>query len=118
MHLTWSHERRQMPALQLRSKCHEDDRTADAWLEPEAIGTFSEEARRAVYECIALRRDIRHFRPGVALDDSTLTRILQAAQQAPSAPCRICRPTGAGCTLRASATQLVRPQCHGNTRQR
>jgi len=57
---------------------------ADAWLEPEAIGTFSEEARRAVYECIALRRDIRHFRPGVALDDSTLTRILQAAQQAPS----------------------------------
>jgi len=54
------------------------------FLEPEAIGTFSEEARRAVYDCISLRRDIRHFRPGVAIEDATLTRILQAAQQAPS----------------------------------
>lgn len=56
----------------------------EAFLEPEAIGRFSEEAREAVYECISLRRDIRHFRPGVAIADSTLTRILQAAQQAPS----------------------------------
>lgn len=56
----------------------------EAFLEPEAIGAFSEEARRAVYECISLRRDIRHFRPGVAIENSTLTRILQAAQQAPS----------------------------------
>src|SRR6478609_5688863 len=55
-----------------------------AFLEPEAIGKFSEEARRAVYECIALRRDIRHFLPGMTIEDSTLTRILQAAQQAPS----------------------------------
>ena len=55
-----------------------------AFLEPEAIAAFSEDARRAVYECISLRRDIRHFRPGIALEDSTLTRILQAAQQAPS----------------------------------
>src|SRR6478609_10688650 len=55
-----------------------------AFLEPEAIGKFSEEARRAVYECIALRRDIRHFRPGVPVENETLTRILGAAQQAPS----------------------------------
>ena len=56
----------------------------ETYLEPEAIGAFSEEARRAVYDCIALRRDIRHFRPDVALDNATLTRILEAAQQAPS----------------------------------
>jgi nicotinate-nucleotide--dimethylbenzimidazole phosphoribosyltransferase len=55
-----------------------------AYLEPEAIGAFSDEARRAVYECIALRRDIRHFQPGVALETATLTRILRAAQEAPS----------------------------------
>ena len=54
------------------------------FLEPEAIATFSEQARRAVYDCISLRRDIRHFRPGVAIELATLTRILQAAQQAPS----------------------------------
>src|SRR6478735_8012270 len=56
----------------------------EAFLEPEAIGRFSEDARRAVYECISLRRDIRHFLPGMTIEDSTLTRILQAAQQAPS----------------------------------
>ncbi|HYQ00783.1 MAG TPA: nicotinate-nucleotide--dimethylbenzimidazole phosphoribosyltransferase [Polyangiaceae bacterium] len=54
------------------------------FLEPEAIGVFSEAARRAVYECIALRRDVRHFRPGVPVENETLTRILRAAQQAPS----------------------------------
>ena len=45
-------------------------------LEPEVVAVFSEEARRAVYECIALRRDIRHFQPGVAVDPAVLTRIL------------------------------------------
>lgn len=58
--------------------------SAEALLEPEAIAMFSEEARRAVYECISLRRDIRHFVPGAVIEDATLTRILQAAQQAPS----------------------------------
>jgi nicotinate-nucleotide--dimethylbenzimidazole phosphoribosyltransferase len=53
-------------------------------LEPEAIVAFPEDARRAVYDCIALRRDIRHFRPGVAIDDAVLERILFAAHQAPS----------------------------------
>jgi nicotinate-nucleotide--dimethylbenzimidazole phosphoribosyltransferase len=64
----------------------------EAFLEPEAIGAFSEEARRAVYECIALRRDIRHFRPGMTLERETLERILRAAQQAPSVG--FSQPTG------------------------
>ena len=55
-----------------------------AVLEPEAIAAFSEDARRAVYECIALRRDIRHFRVGAEVDPQALVRILTAAQQAPS----------------------------------
>jgi nicotinate-nucleotide--dimethylbenzimidazole phosphoribosyltransferase len=53
-------------------------------LDPEVCAAFSDDARRAVYECIALRRDIRHFRPGVAIDLAVLTRILGAAHQAPS----------------------------------
>ena len=42
-------------------------------LDPEVCAAFSDDARRAVYECIALRRDIRHFRPGVAIDPAVLT---------------------------------------------
>jgi len=53
-------------------------------LDPEIGAGFSEEARRAVYECIAQRRDIRHFRPGVPVDAAVVTRILGAAHQAPS----------------------------------
>ncbi|HWZ90516.1 MAG TPA: nicotinate-nucleotide--dimethylbenzimidazole phosphoribosyltransferase [Polyangiaceae bacterium] len=53
-------------------------------LDPEVCAAFSDDARRAIYECIALRRDIRHFRPGVAIDPAVLTRILGAAHQAPS----------------------------------
>jgi nicotinate-nucleotide--dimethylbenzimidazole phosphoribosyltransferase len=53
-------------------------------LDPEAVAAFSEDARRAVYDCIALRRDIRHFRAGVAVDEAVLMRILEAAHQAPS----------------------------------
>ncbi|HEY2516088.1 MAG TPA: nicotinate-nucleotide--dimethylbenzimidazole phosphoribosyltransferase [Polyangiaceae bacterium] len=56
----------------------------DAVLVPQAIARFSEEARRAVYEVIALRRDVRHFRPGEDVDEATLERILAAAHQAPS----------------------------------
>src|SRR5262249_2451682 len=41
-------------------------------------------ARDALYAVIAARRDIRHFRPGVALSDEVLLRILAAAHQAPS----------------------------------
>lgn len=53
-------------------------------LDPEALGAFPEDARRAVYECIALRRDVRHFQPNVPLDPGTLQRILAAAHLAPS----------------------------------
>ena len=56
----------------------------DAVLVPQAIARFSEEARRAIYEVIALRRDVRHFRAGEDIDDATLDRILAAAHQAPS----------------------------------
>ncbi len=56
----------------------------DRILESEALGAFSEEARRAVYECIALRRDVRHFKPEIAIDSAVLLRILEAAHQAPS----------------------------------
>jgi nicotinate-nucleotide--dimethylbenzimidazole phosphoribosyltransferase len=53
-------------------------------LEPEAIARFGEDARRAVYDAIALRRDVRHFVKGAPVDEETLGRILGAAHQAPS----------------------------------
>ena len=54
------------------------------WLSPESTATFSESARRAVYDVIRLRRDIRHFVDGAPIDDDVLSRILGAAHQAPS----------------------------------
>jgi len=53
-------------------------------LDPEVIAIFSEDARRAVYDCIALRRDIRHFQRGAEIEPAVLDRILAAAHQAPS----------------------------------
>jgi nicotinate-nucleotide--dimethylbenzimidazole phosphoribosyltransferase len=53
-------------------------------LQPEAIARFSDEARRAVYDAIALRRDVRHFVAGKPVDDETLRRVLGAAHLAPS----------------------------------
>lgn len=53
-------------------------------LEPEEIARFSEEARRAVYDVIALRRDVRHFVKGADVERRTLDRILEAANRAPS----------------------------------
>jgi nicotinate-nucleotide--dimethylbenzimidazole phosphoribosyltransferase len=50
----------------------------------ECVERFSDEARRAVYEVIALRRDVRHFRADEDVDDATLGRILGAAHLAPS----------------------------------
>jgi 5,6-dimethylbenzimidazole synthase len=47
-------------------------------------GGFSDDDRRAVYEVIGKRRDIRHFRAGAPLADEVLKRILGAAHQAPS----------------------------------
>jgi nicotinate-nucleotide--dimethylbenzimidazole phosphoribosyltransferase len=59
-------------------------RVPTSFLEPEAIAAFSDEARRAVYDVISLRRDIRHFRPGLEVDPAAVDRILGAAHLAPS----------------------------------
>jgi nicotinate-nucleotide--dimethylbenzimidazole phosphoribosyltransferase len=48
------------------------------------VDRFSDEARRAIYEVIALRRDVRTFRAGDEVDDDTVARILGAAHLAPS----------------------------------
>jgi nicotinate-nucleotide--dimethylbenzimidazole phosphoribosyltransferase len=53
-------------------------------LEPEAVARFSDEARKAVYEAIALRRDVRHFVADRDVDEETVQRILGAAHLAPS----------------------------------
>ena len=54
------------------------------FLEPEAVGAFAPEARKSVYDCIALRRDIRHFKSDLAVDEDVVERILGAAHLAPS----------------------------------
>jgi nicotinate-nucleotide--dimethylbenzimidazole phosphoribosyltransferase len=46
--------------------------------------SFSDADRRAIYDVIGKRRDIRHFRAGAPLGDDVLKRILGAAHQAPS----------------------------------
>lgn len=56
----------------------------EPWLEPEADAELSEDAKRALYEVIRLRRDVRHFDPDRELDEAVLTRILGAAHAAPS----------------------------------
>lgn len=45
---------------------------------------FDAAARAAVYEAIARRRDIRHFRSGTSIGEAVLMRILAAAHAAPS----------------------------------
>ncbi len=56
----------------------------DRILEPQAVARFSDEARRSVYEVIALRRDVRHFDATRDVDEDTLLRVLGAAHAAPS----------------------------------
>jgi nicotinate-nucleotide--dimethylbenzimidazole phosphoribosyltransferase len=51
---------------------------------PEAPFALPEATRQAIYDVIALRRDVRHFDPDRAVDDDVLTRILGAAHLAPS----------------------------------
>jgi hypothetical protein len=58
--------------------------TDDVFLAPEALAEFDTAAKRAVYDVIRLRRDVRHFQPDAALSDAVLTRILAAAHAAPS----------------------------------
>lgn len=50
---------------------------------PEVVGRFSDAEINAVYKAIALRRDIRHFRPGCVPTDQ-LSRLLDAARRGPS----------------------------------
>ena len=50
-------------------------------MEPEHA--FSDDERRALYRCIAERRDMRHFRPD-PVPEPVLMRLLQAAHRAPS----------------------------------
>lgn len=41
----------------------------EVFLQPEALAEFSEPDKRTVYTALELRRDIRHFRSGAAIDD-------------------------------------------------
>jgi nicotinate-nucleotide--dimethylbenzimidazole phosphoribosyltransferase len=50
---------------------------------PQAVGEFGAAAKQAVYDVIALRRDVRAFRPD-AVPDDVLLRILRAAHRAGS----------------------------------
>src|SRR5262249_21830672 len=59
-------------------------RRMDPFLEPQALHAFHEAARRAVYDAIELRRDVRHFRPDQDVAPDILERILGAAHRAPS----------------------------------
>src|SRR6516225_168018 len=59
-------------------------RQENSFLEPECLDAFADEARRAVYDAIALRRDIRHFRADLDLSADIVERILGAAHLAPS----------------------------------
>ncbi len=59
-------------------------RLPSALLDPQAIAAFADDARKAVYDVIALRRDIRHFRSDLEVAPAVVDRILAAAHLAPS----------------------------------
>jgi 5,6-dimethylbenzimidazole synthase len=52
--------------------------------QPEALVEFDAAAKRAVYDVMRLRRDVRHFERGKDVDELVLERILAAAHAAPS----------------------------------
>lgn len=56
----------------------------DLFLQPEAHAELDAAAKRAVYEVIRLRRDVRHFQTDREVADCVLERILTAAHAAPS----------------------------------
>ena len=70
---------------------------------------FSDEERESIYQVIAARRDMRHFKPGSVIESAVLLRMLSAAHQAPSVglmqPWRFIRITDS--TLRESIAELV-----------
>lgn len=45
---------------------------------------FSDQARESIYQVIAARRDMRHFKPDSSIEPEVLLRMLSAAHQAPS----------------------------------
>jgi len=57
---------------------------APPYLQPQIITPFAAEAKRAVYDVIELRRDVRHFRADLEVAPEVLERILLAAHRAPS----------------------------------
>src|SRR5258708_6658441 len=73
-----------MRSVERHRTCRRSIRLPTSFLEPEAVAAFADEARRAVYDVMALRRDIRHFRTGVDVDAAVLDRVLAAAHLAPS----------------------------------
>lgn len=70
---------------------------------------FSEQDRALFYQLIKARRDMRHFTPGASVAPAVLTRLLQAAHDAPSVglmqPWRFFRITDT--SLRMRIAQLV-----------
>jgi 5,6-dimethylbenzimidazole synthase len=70
---------------------------------------FSEQDRAFFYQLIKARRDMRHFTPAASVEPAVLTRLLQAAHDAPSVglmqPWRFVRITDSG--LRMRIAQLV-----------
>jgi 5,6-dimethylbenzimidazole synthase len=62
----------------------EGDESKFPYLQPQAVGEFTEPAKRAVYDAIALRRDVRHFRSDCDVSQPLLERLLGAAHCAPS----------------------------------
>jgi 5,6-dimethylbenzimidazole synthase len=60
------------------------DEPEAALLVPQEPFALADDARRAVYEVIRTRRDVRHFAPGREVDPAVLARILDAAHHAPS----------------------------------
>ncbi len=82
--------------------------TGDSTTAPEVVGRFSDAEINAVYKAIALRRDIRHFRPG-HVPAEQLSRLIEAARRGPSVgfmqPWRFIRITDAD--LRRAVHALV-----------
>ncbi|MET0386820.1 MAG: 5,6-dimethylbenzimidazole synthase [Polyangiales bacterium] len=55
-----------------------------SYLQPQSIGELDESSKRAIYQVIALRRDVRHFEVEREVPADVLERVLLAAHHAPS----------------------------------
>ena len=77
-----------------------------SYLDQETLAAFPAEARRAIYQVMTLRRDIRHFRADVDVEPDVLDRILAAAHTAPSVG--FSQPWGFVVVRDAGARQRIR----------